>query len=181
MLGLAKRCAAFLAAAVLVGCAAAPPPEEVVVWPPPLAPEEERADMLVVEKTARRLLLFRDSFPIATFDVELGFAPDGHKSKQGDGRTPEGLYWINGRNPESAFHLSLHISYPNAEDVAAAEARGEDPGGAIVIHGGNGLFDRLKGAIRGADWTDGCIAVTNADMERIWSLIDVGTPIVIRP
>ena len=176
-----KRLAAPMLALIIAGCAVAPPEEAVVPWPPPLAPETEQADLIVVEKAERRLRLYRDKFPIASFDVELGSQPEGHKAREGDGKTPEGLYWIAARNPKSAFHLSLLISYPNEADKNLAAERGEDPGGAIVIHGGTGLFDRLKGALRGEDWTEGCIAVTNAEMERIWSLTPVGTPIVIRP
>ncbi|MEM9725144.1 MAG: L,D-transpeptidase family protein [Pseudomonadota bacterium] len=177
-----RRAVALGLAAAAAGCSMFAPEEEVVVapWPPPMVPEAEQADLIVVEKSARTLQLFRNSFPLDVFEVDFGFTPEGHKRREGDGRTPEGLYWISARNPKSAFHLSLFINYPNAEDIAAAEARGEDPGGAIFIHGGNGLFDRLKGAVRGENWTEGCIAVTNADIERIWSRVPLGTPIIIR-
>lgn len=177
-----KRLLAAALTASLAACALAPEEEIVSApWPPPMVAKEQQADFIVVEKTERTLRLYRDSRPIARFDMELGSDPSGHKSREGDGKTPEGLYWISARNPKSAFHLSLLISYPNKEDRAKAEARGEDPGGEIVIHGGNGLFDRLKGAVRGDDWTEGCIAVTDKEMERIWALTPVGTPILIRP
>lgn len=152
--------------------------------PPPMAPRGEQADRLVVRKAARRLRLLRDGAVIAEYRVALGFAPAGHKRREGDGRTPEGVYRIAWRNPNSAFHLSLFIDYPNAADRAAAAARGEDPGGEIFLHGGSaepswiGWFLRL---FRGEDWTLGCIAVTNAEMEEIWALTPTGAPIEILP
>ena len=107
--------------------------------------------------------------------MNLGFTPDGHKTRSGDGRTPEGRYWINRRNPRSEFYLSLGISYPNAQDIVRAKAMGVSPGGDIFIHGGpNARSTKRKG-----DWTAGCIAVTDAEMEEIWSLVPTGVPITI--
>ncbi|MEL6977381.1 MAG: L,D-transpeptidase family protein [Pseudomonadota bacterium] len=151
---------------------------------PAMAAPERLADRVVVDKSARRLRLLRQGAVIAEYRVALGFEPDGHKRREGDGRTPEGLYQISWRNPESAYHLSLFIDYPNPADRAAAEARGEDPGGEIFIHGGSeepGLFGWLSRLFRDDDWTAGCIAVTDAEMEEIWALTPTGVPIEIRP
>lgn len=133
------------------------------------------ADQVVVHKDARRMFLLRQGEGLAMFPVALGFAPRGHKFREGDGRTPEGLYWIDRKNPRSAFHLSLGINYPNARDVAVAEAMGVDPGGDIFIHG-----DPVKPQRRDApDWTAGCIAVTNRQIEEIYSRVPIGTPVMI--
>ena len=111
---------------------------------------------------------------LKSYDVDLGFAPTGDKEKEGDGRTPEGLYMIDRRNPNSEFHLSLGISYPNEEDIRLAEELGEDPGGDIFIHGeSNPLRWRRR------DWTLGCIAVTNREMEEVYAMVRDGTPIMI--
>jgi murein L,D-transpeptidase YafK len=135
-----------------------------------------RADAVLVDKSERTLQLLRDGAVIATFSVALGFAPEGHKTQQGDGRTPEGRYVLDWRNPKSRFHLSIHISYPNSADKAQAAARGVSPGGDIFIHGTPWLA-----SVTGRDWTLGCIAVSNADMDAIWASVADGTPIVIRP
>ncbi|MEM7723501.1 MAG: L,D-transpeptidase family protein, partial [Pseudomonadota bacterium] len=109
------------------------------------------------------------------YEIELGFAPEHHKQIEGDGRTPEGRYYIDRRNPNSAFYLSLGISYPNAADIAAAEALGESPGGDIFIHGTPRAFARQD------DWTIGCIAVTNREMREIYAMVQDGTVIDIYP
>jgi len=139
------------------------------------------AEFLVVFKSARRLGLYRaiDGKPVLlhSYDVDLGFAPRGDKSQQGDGRTPEGTYFINRRNENSRYHLSLGISYPDVKDVAEANAKGVDPGGDIFIHGGPiDLRTRFK-----PDWTAGCISVTDREIEEIWAMVPLGTPIAIRP
>ena len=132
---------------------------------------------ILVDKTARKMWLLNGSKALRTYDVDLGFAPRGHKFKEGDGRTPEGVYRIDRRNPNSAYHLSLGISYPNAQDRAKARAAGVSPGGDIFIHGGPRLLaDRNK-----ADWTAGCISVTNREMEEIYAMVQDGTPILIKP
>jgi murein L,D-transpeptidase YafK len=135
-----------------------------------------RADAVLVDKSERELRLLRDGAVIATFAVALGFNPQGDKNQQGDGRTPEGDYVLDWRNPQSRFHLSIHISYPNAADRAEAAARGASPGGDIFIHGTPGLA-----SVAGWDWALGCIAVSNADMDAIWAMVPDGTPITIRP
>ena len=111
------------------------------------------------------------------YDVELGFTALGHKRFEGDGKTPEGKYHIDRRNPRSAFHLSLGISYPKAADRAFAKKHGRSPGGDIFIHGRPDRFTPR----RGADWTAGCIAVTNEEMERIYAMVKIGTEITIKP
>lgn len=137
------------------------------------------ADLVVVDKSDRTLTLFTDAAATLVIrNLQFGDAPLGHKQFEGDERTPEGLYTIDARNPASAYHLSLHISYPNAADRAFAEAQGRSPGGAIFIHGQpNGL---PAGRIAG-DWTDGCIAVTNSEIELLWQAIPDGILIRIQP
>jgi len=119
------------------------------------------------------MLLLRGQSVLRSYRVALGRQPAGHKQREGDGRTPEGRYVIDRRNPRSRYHLALHISYPNAEDIARARAAGVEPGGDIMIHG---LKD---GERREGDWTQGCIAVTNDEMDEIWSLVSEGTEILI--
>jgi murein L,D-transpeptidase YafK len=149
--------------------------------PPAMAPADVLADRVEVFKRARRLELKRQGRTIRHYRVALGFAPEGPKQREGDGRTPEGAYAIDGRNPKSAFHLSLRVSYPDAADKARAEAAGVPPGGDIFIHGlPNGprkLFVRHPRR----DWTVGCVAVTDAEIREIWSLVPTGAPIVIHP
>lgn len=111
--------------------------------------------------------------------VALGFAPEGDKAQEGDGKTPEGHFRIDRRNPRSAFHLSLGIDYPQAEDIARARATGVLPGGDIFIHGQpNNLGDLIT---LPGDWTEGCIAVNNEDMRRLWQLAGIGTVVEIHP
>ncbi|HEX6040614.1 L,D-transpeptidase family protein [Longimicrobium sp.] len=147
---------------------------------PPL-PSDARADLVRVDKGARTLTLLRDGRPLKTYRVSLGGAPRGHKRQEGDERTPEGRYLLDYRNPHSFAHLSLHVSYPDSSDQARARAAGVPPGGMIMVHGlrdGLGWMGRLH---RLVDWTDGCIAVTNAEMDEIWRAVPDGTPIEIRP
>ena len=139
------------------------------------------ADSLVVEKSAHRLTLYRHGAILRSYQVALGFHPTGPKTQVGDGRTPEGVYRIDYRNPESRYYRSLHISYPNAVDRAVAAHRGVSPGGEVMIHGLPPRFayyghDHLKW-----DWTNGCVAVTDQEMDEIWSSVPVGTPIEIKP
>jgi len=148
---------------------------------PPPAPPDARATLVVVDKTARRMTLLRNGSPLKTYDVALGRTPIGHKQQEGDGRTPEGRYQIDFKNARSGFHLSLRVSYPDLQDRASARQRGVPPGGDIMIHGlhrGLGWLGRLH-LMR--DWTDGCIAVTNGQIEEVWAMVDTGTAVEIRP
>ncbi|AWW74070.1 hypothetical protein CD351_06470 [Erythrobacter sp. KY5] len=136
------------------------------------------ADYLLVDKSERLLIAYRQGRPIKAYrGLQFGDAPMGHKRFQGDERTPEGLYTIDTRNPQSRFHLSLRISYPNRQDRAFASQYGRSPGGDIFIHGQpTGRPGRMRG-----DWTDGCIALSNAEIEELWQIVPDGTPIEIRP
>ncbi|ANY20062.1 L,D-transpeptidase catalytic domain [Tsuneonella dongtanensis] len=138
------------------------------------------ADLVLVDKSDRTLTLYTAGQPTWTIaGIQFGDAPDGHKQFEGDERTPEGRYTIHTRNPRSAYHLSLRIDYPNAADRAFATAQGRSPGGDIFIHGQpNALPSDLRMV---GDWTDGCIAVSNAEIEILWEVIEDGTPIEIRP
>lgn len=139
------------------------------------------ADSILVEKSARTLYLFSGEREIRRYRISLGDNPRGHKQRQGDKRTPEGRYIIDYRNPQSRYHLSLHISYPNPQDRLRAESQGDDPGGMIMIHGMPNHKRWTHDYLIRNDWTDGCIAVSNRDMEEIWQLVKDGTPIEIRP
>lgn len=145
------------------------------------AAARETADLIRIEKAERRMTLYADDVPLRVYRVALGFAPAGDKERQGDGRTPEGRYTIDFKNPNSAFHLSLRISYPSRADRAEARARGVDPGGDIFIHGTPGLWSWTGSLHTARDWTLGCVAVTNAEIEEIWRLVDVGTRVEIVP
>ena len=137
-------------------------------------------DLVVVDKSRRSLRLMRGGQTVRTYRVALGFNPEGHKSREGDGQTPEGFYRIDGYVAESAFHRALHISYPNAWDRRRASDSGYDPGGQIMIHGlPNGISAEEVGHGQ-VDWTNGCIAVTNREMRELVALVPVGTPILIR-
>ncbi|WP_296806802.1 L,D-transpeptidase family protein [Thiocapsa sp.] len=139
----------------------------------------DNADRLVVKKAERRLYLMRDNQPLRSYHIALGFQPIGRKTREGDGRTPEGRYLIDRRNDRSRFHKALHISYPSTVDRWRAERRGEPPGGMILIHGQPNGKNRSKPIED--DWTLGCIAVSNREIDEIWSLTVDGTPIEILP
>lgn len=147
--------------------------------PPAMAESSALADEIRVDKSDRVMGLIRDGDVIAHYDISLGASPEGHKGAEGDERTPTGRYVIDWRNPESIAYLSLHISYPNAADIAAAKARGVSAGGNIMIHGIANGWGWLGALHRRWDWTNGCIAVTDAEMREIWALVPDGTPIVI--
>ena len=170
----------FLASAIaaVTGTTAPRAASRPDIRPKPLPPRVV-ANRIVVHKMQRQLILWADDQVLRTYSVALGFGEPGPKRREGDGRTPEGRYRIDGRNPNSAFHLSLHISYPEPHDIAAARAHGVPPGGAIMIHGlprGRSWLGRLHLLY---DWTAGCIAVTNTEIEEIWRVVPDGTPIEI--
>lgn len=150
-------------------------------WPFDPLPEGVRADRIMVLKGERRLVLLKDGKPIKSYAVAVGWNPNGHKVREGDGKTPEGTYRIDFRNANSGFHRALHISYPNGKDRRTARQLGVSPGGAIMIHGiknGSGWIGNLH---RLTDWTNGCIAVTDQEIREIWRVVPNGTPIEIRP
>jgi len=131
---------------------------------------------VVVNKSDRRMFLMHHDKVLESYDIKLGFAPSGHKEYEGDGRTPEGLYWIDRRNPNSKFHLSIGISYPNEADRERAKELGKKPGGDIFIHGQKTAKDKNRD-----DWTWGCISVSNKEMEDIYAMVSDGTPIALNP
>lgn len=133
---------------------------------------------VVVDKGERAMVLLHHDTVLRAYRIELGFAPEGHKQVEGDGRTPEGDYLVNRRNPNSSFHLSLGISYPDTEDVMRARSAGLSPGGDIFIHGQK---QKRSFFSPGRDWTAGCIAVRNRDIEEIYAMVQTGTPITLRP
>jgi murein L,D-transpeptidase YafK len=136
---------------------------------------------IVVEKSARRLSLFQNSNQIKIYRVALGRNPLGAKQEEGDMKTPEGIYKIDGRNPQSSFHLALHISYPSDEDNKRAAARGVSAGFDIMIHGIQNGHGWIGAFHRWNDWTAGCIAVTDEEIEELWRVTPDGTTIEIRP
>ncbi|MGH9722997.1 MAG: L,D-transpeptidase family protein [Bryobacteraceae bacterium] len=145
------------------------------------AMEVLKADKIVVNKGKRELLLYRDNEVVKSYRIALGRNPAGPKRRQGDGKTREGAYTISGRNAKSAFFKSLRISYPSAAGRIRARKQGVDPGGDIMIHGlpnGQGSGDASHLA---TDWTEGCIAVTNDEIQEIWEMAGNGTPIQINP
>ncbi len=139
------------------------------------------ADQVLVVKSERRLYLMRDGQPFRSYKVALGLNPVGHKEREGDFRTPEGRYLLDGRNTASDFFLSIHLSYPSSEDAARARTHHWRPGGSIMIHGLPNVPKRSIDYYRSADWTDGCIALANDDMLEVWLLTRANTPIEIRP
>jgi murein L,D-transpeptidase YafK len=149
--------------------------------PPLPAPAEAQADLVEVFKGERRMVLKRDGQTIRRYRVALGFAPERHKEREGDGRTPEGSYTVDARNPQSAFHLSLRISYPDAADKARAASLGVSPGGDIYIHGRPNGWRKLFVGHPAKDWTTGCVAVTAAEIREVWSLVPTGARVVIHP
>lgn len=139
------------------------------------------ADSVVVEKALRRLTLYSGGLAVRTFDVALGQNPLGAKERIGDFRTPEGLYAIDGRNPFSKYHKGLHISYPNAADLARAQTMGVTAGGDVMIHGLPNGEGAMGSDHRAYDWTNGCVAVTDEEIDEIWNAVPAGTPVRIKP
>ena len=143
-----------------------------------VASAKKSGALVLVDKSDRRLTLYQNDKIVITIDaIRFGDAPIGHKRQEGDERTPEGLYSINARNPQSAYHLSLRIDYPNERDIARAAKAGVAPGGDIFIHGQPNGY---AGPPLPHDWTDGCIAVSNVEIAKLWDLVPDGTPIYIR-
>lgn len=164
--------ASAAASLLLGGCASSPNGKFQNYYGP-------RVTSVVVNKGARHMYLLNGDDILKKYKVDLGFAPLGHKRIEGDGKTPEGQYFIDRRNPNSAFHLSIGISYPNAQDIARARAMGKSPGGEIFIHGQPNILRDRKRAERVSDWTAGCIAVNNREMEEVYAMVKNGTPIFL--
>lgn len=141
----------------------------------------EKADSVLVIKSDSTLYLLKNGAVVKKYHVAFGRHPRGHKQQQGDERTPEGSYILDYKNPRSKFYKAIHISYPNDEDKKRARDKGVDPGGDIMIHGQRNGLGWLWFVTQQFNWTDGCIAVSNSDMDEIWNAVDVGTPIEIRP
>jgi murein L,D-transpeptidase YafK len=169
-----RGCGRGIVALLLVVFIAAAPPAA-----PAAAPSIGKADRILVLKAQRRLLLLRGDAVLKSYPIALGPHPRGPKRWQGDGRTPEGVYIIDRRTKRTAYHLALHISYPNEDDLD--RAAGGNPGGAIFIHGMPARFGHTDPVRFFVDWTDGCIAVGNIAIEEIWRAADDGTTIEIRP
>ena len=142
---------------------------------------EQKADSVLVIKSEAKLYLINNGLTFTEFHVAFGSNPRGHKKEQGDGRTPEGKYILDYKNVNSAYYKSIHISYPNAKDRADARRRGVDPGGEIMIHGQKNGYGRYSFVTQFFNWTNGCIALSDKDMDAVWKAIDPGTPIEIRP
>ncbi len=192
MLAMIRLALLPLLAPILAIAACANPPSKVAEGASSQQPSLEReaarimpqrvfahVDYLLVDKSERLMIGYAGGQPVRVWrGLQFGDQPVGHKQFEGDERTPEGRYVIEGRNPGSAYHLSLKISYPAPADRAFAEAYGRSPGGDIFLHGQpNALpFGRIPG-----DWTDGCIALSNAEIEELWRIVPDGTVIEIRP
>jgi murein L,D-transpeptidase YafK len=140
-----------------------------------------QADKILIVKSAHTMTLLSGGKMLKTYKVALGGVPVGPKRVEGDHKTPEGNYVIDAKNAHSRFHLALHVSYPSAADTETARKLGSRPGGAIMIHGLASSFAYLGALHRQTDWTDGCISVTNPEIEEIWRLVPVGTRVEIRP
>jgi len=147
----------------------------------PAAANIIQADKVVVIKKKRLLLLVRGGEVLRSYRVAIGRNPVGTKTRQGDNRTPEGEYVLDRRNPRSRFYRSIHISYPNPADINRAQQRGVSPGRDIMIHGLPRNYENVGDLHTVTDWTKGCIAVTNAEIDEIWTFVPDGTPIEIRP
>lgn len=171
-LGIAAVLAVLVTGAVWIGLKAAPSA--------PL-PLNATADRILVEKSRQRMTLYSNGKPLKVYAVALGKGEPGKKARRGDLLTPVGNYSIRGRNPNSAAHLSLWISYPNEEDTARAASRGVSPGSFIMIHGLMNGYGWVGGFHRFMNWTAGCVAVTNSEMDEIWRAVPDGTPVKIVP
>ena len=170
----ARRSFALVGILLLVLCAGVPRPVFASAG-------LDLADQIVVVKSERRLYLLRGGEPFRTYRVALGLNPLGNKEREGDFRTPEGRYRVDTRNPASDYYLSLHVSYPNNQDVDNAHRHHWQPGGSIMIHGMPNVLKHPVDFYRRADWTNGCIALSNPDMLEVWLLTRPDTPIEIRP
>ena len=163
---------AIVTLALIGGCAQAPPPAPAT----PLT-----ADRVVVQKSKRTLELLRDGKVFTTFPVALGRQPYGAKQQEGDGRTPEGVYRIDYKSMQTRYTRALHVSYPDDNDRARAQAMNVDPGGAIFVHGLPNEYGPVDPPPWSRDWTEGCVSVGNVAIVKIWDAVPDGTPIEITP
>jgi murein L,D-transpeptidase YafK len=147
----------------------------------PCAASDEKVDLVFVDKSDAKMRLMFKGKKVKEYSVVFGANPDGHKEMEGDERTPEGKYILDYKKADSSFHKAIHVSYPNQEDKARAKEKGVNPGGQIMIHGQRNGLGWLSWVTQWFNWTDGCIAVSNAQMDEIWELVDAGTPIEIVP
>jgi murein L,D-transpeptidase YafK len=143
--------------------------------------KNESADRVVILKSAGTMNLESGGRPLKSYKVALGGQPVGAKQQQGDHKTPEGEYFVDAKNAHSQFYMALHLSYPSAKDRARARSRGVSPGGDVEIHGLGKKYGWIGARHRLTDWTDGCIAVTNEEIEDIFRIVPVGTPVEIKP
>jgi len=173
-----RRLIPFLAALLIAGCSRSHPDQTQGDRLYLLVPQ---ADQIVVQKSAHTLTLYSKGKVLKVYQVALGKGSAGPKDHEGDHKTPEGSYIIDQKNSQSRFHLALHVSYPNAADRQRAKAEGLEPGGAIMVHGVEDKLSWLGSLQHRIDWTDGCIAVSNAEIEEIFREVPVGTPINIKP
>jgi Uncharacterized protein conserved in bacteria len=159
-------------------------PIQGITKTPPVAKNRTKVvkiDFILIEKQKRQMTVFKDSKPLKHYSIALGFNPVGHKQEKGDGKTPEGIYKISDKNPGSQFYKSLRISYPNATDTRNAVKQGKKTGGDIMIHGLPKAFNFVGKAHILKDWTLGCVAVTNAEIDEIYAATAVGTQVKIVP
>lgn len=138
-------------------------------------------DIIIIKKSERLLYAVKDDKVIKKYDIAIGQNPIGHKLKEGDKKTPEGYYFVDGKNAKSKFFLSLHTSYPNFHDRRVAERNNLNPGSHIAIHGLPSISVLSQYLYNSSDWTDGCIALNNKDMEELWNMSEEGTQILIKP
>lgn len=153
----------------------------LLLFMPPCGHALEKADRVLVEKSKHRLSLYQGKRLIASFHVMFGGNPVGHKMQEGDGKTPEGQYLLDFKKANSQYYKAIHVSYPNKKDMASARRRGVSPGGDIMIHGQRNGFGWAAAATQKFNWTLGCIALTNEDLDQVWRAVDRGTPIEIVP
>lgn len=166
---------------IVCACTIQAPAKSVADEPTPSSSLTEKADLVVVEKNSKTLSLFRNERKIASFSVTFGANPVGHKQQEGDERTPEGRYKLDYKKTETKYHKAIHISYPNAQDIADAKKRGVSPGGSIMIHGQKQGWGWAAFLTQRFNWTNGCIALSDDDLDFVWNVVDVGTPIEIKP
>jgi murein L,D-transpeptidase YafK len=167
----------FTLSGVLALCATSPTQEV----PSNSIEGKQFADSIVIVKSTRTMILENNGHVLKTYKVALGGEPVGAKERQGDHKTPEGKYLVDAKNGHSQFYLALHISYPNATDRARARKLGASPGGDVEIHGLGKKYGWIGARHRLTDWTDGCVAVTNEEIEEIFKMVAVGTPVEFRP